>query len=116
MANLIIKVARKILIQSEIMKLLMHKNITILDETKERTARVDTTISSLRKERFQIVTELKSRELWLMFILQELKILKGFEEKETSISTKLGKSQKDKREIISSIRFPLTIRIEKVRT
>ena len=58
MDNLVVKNSRKVLIQSNIMKLLMHENSTILDEIKKRTACVDTTLCFFGKERFRILTEI----------------------------------------------------------
>ena len=50
-----------------------------------------------RKERFQIKNGLKAGELRLMLMLQDLQILKGFEEEEPSPSTKLEKPQQQQK-------------------
>lgn len=90
--------------QNEITRMtLLHEKKVILSKKEEMVRQFDRSLRILRKESFQLATELKLDEARLMTLVEEVKLLRGFETKEEMLNNKLQKSMQSKKEILTSI-------------
>lgn len=66
--------------------LLQHERSTILQNVAMSVADFDESIYKTCKQRFQLMTEIKAGQICLMVKLQEIKLLKSLEERDTTLA------------------------------
>ena len=87
----------------ELIIILQDKKRALLRENKKMVQSFNQSLYLLCKERFRLSYQIKSGELRLMVMMEELTLLRGFEEKESKLSQRLEICQRDKREVRLSI-------------
>eukprot|EP00957_Ditylum_brightwellii_P078011 5929503-Ditylum_brightwellii.AAC.1 len=82
---------------------IIHEKASINRELDDEISKFNESLDELRKERFQLATELKAGDIQLTVLQQELIMLHAFESKEEMLSTKLAKCEQEKEEILTCI-------------
>lgn len=84
-------------------RLLQHERATLLAKIDKTVTTFDQAVSDLRQEKFRLDADLKSTDLKLLTLYQELLMLKQFEQTESSLNAKMAKSKHDKAQVVAEI-------------
>jgi cilia- and flagella-associated protein 44 len=82
---------------------LLHERKILLDKTNQTVIAFDEAMYDLRREKVKLDADLKTAEMRMLTFLNELDMLKEFEVKDKSLSTKLEKSKIEKGTISTEI-------------
>eukprot|EP00698_Gefionella_okellyi_P015023 TRINITY_DN4206_c0_g1_i1.p2 TRINITY_DN4206_c0_g1~~TRINITY_DN4206_c0_g1_i1.p2 ORF type:complete len:1598 (+),score=505.86 TRINITY_DN4206_c0_g1_i1:63-4856(+) len=82
---------------------LLYERAALLDKIKQTTRMFDDTLEELRVEKFKLEGDLKSTDLKLLLLHQELVLLKEFEKKDVELTKQLDKRRVEKAEVVSKI-------------
>lgn len=85
------------------MQLLQHERKTLLHKIDKTVSTFDQAVADLRQEKFRLDADLKTTDLKLLTLYQELLMLKQFEGNENALNTKLLKCKSDKAVVVSEI-------------
>jgi len=75
----------------------------ILEKISRTVSAFDAALSNLLRERFKLEVDLKTTDLRLLLLYQELKLLKEFEKRDQSLAQKLEAKCLEKAEVVSRI-------------
>ena len=76
--------------------LLQHEKSTLLNKINTTIEKFDEAVKEMRKEKFLLDNDLTSADLKMLRLLEELKLLRSFEERESKLNENLAKSRADK--------------------
>jgi len=84
-------------------KLAAHERVSLLERMSFALHSFDGAVRKLRREKFKLDADLKSTDLKLLTLYQELHLLKAFEEKENTLFSKLSKARAAKAAVVSEM-------------
>ena len=84
-------------------KLWAQERASLLSKMNEAISSFDNGVEILRREKFKLDSDTKTTDLRLLTMYQELELLKKFEDKENSLTTKLSDAREKKRDVVNSI-------------
>ena len=82
---------------------LRYERASMIERVDQTVANFDDALVALRRERFTLSADLKTTELKMLVLFQELQLLNEFEIREVKLMERLAKQQKAKEDIIISI-------------
>ena len=82
---------------------LQHERVSMLERVDQTVGAFDEALQALRRERFTLTADLKTTELKMLLLSQELALLKEFELREVKLMDRLAKKQQEKADILVSI-------------
>ena len=77
-------------------KSMLYERSAIIKRVEQSIVAFDTALDELRRERFTLAADLKTTEMKLLLLYQELKLLKDFELRELVLTNKLVAKQNDR--------------------
>jgi hypothetical protein len=84
-------------------KLWEHERHTLLDKIQYALWSFDGAIAKLRREKFKLDSDLKTTDLKILTLYQELYLLKDFEENENKLFAKLTKARANKAQVVGEM-------------
>lgn len=81
--------------------LLQHERKTLLEKIDYSVWTFDQALAKLRREKFKLDTDLKTTDLKVLTLYQELHLLKDFEESENRLFNKLAKARGQKVQVVA---------------
>jgi len=82
---------------------LQHERASMLERVDQTVAAFDDALQALRRERFTLTADLKTTEMKLLLLFQELELLEAFELREVKLMDRLGAKTKEKSDVLVSI-------------
>ncbi|CAM9130201.1 unnamed protein product, partial [Chrysoparadoxa australica] len=83
--------------------LLMNERTLLLENTAANVLSFDEAVYDLRRERMRVVCKLKAAELRQLLLLQELELLKQFDERDVALAKKFAERKKEKADVVNAI-------------
>jgi len=83
-------------------QLLQHERKTLMEKIDFAVWTFDQALSKLRREKFKLDTDLKTTDLKILTLYQELNLLKDFEETENALFAKMKTAKKNKLEVVAA--------------
>ena len=82
---------------------LQYERTALLNKIAETTKAFDEALMDLRREKFKMEGDLKTTDLKLLLLYQELMLLKEFEKRDTELATVLESRRSEKAEIVAKV-------------
>jgi len=82
---------------------LQHERASMLERVDQTVAAFDDALQALRRERFTLTADLKTTEMKLLLLFQELELLEAFELREVKLTERLGAKTKEKSDVLVAI-------------
>lgn len=84
------------------LQLLQHERKTLLEKIDFAVWTFDQALAKLRREKFKLDTDLKTTDLKILTLYQELNLLKDFEETENALFAKMKTAKSNKLEVVAA--------------